>query len=242
MTAVWGPLGWMTLHSVAALYPETPTFAEKQLVTTWLNLFRDTITCPYCQGHFSEMLAAYRQKFPGMLESRQELLAFTFRAHNVVNRRLHKPLYSTVAECMAILRSNLASRTMQDYRNAYLTHIRKYWSSLRDVTGIVAVKKVVEMLKIEKDYFGPRDNNLEDVEPEETIVILPYGVVDKAPDMTSMNPYLRERMRARAYPSQSRPAVLSSPSSPPAPSVPAAPERPRAGAGFRLTSQGLRLR
>lgn len=227
----------MTLHSVAALYPETVTFAEKQLMITWLNLFRDTITCPHCQGHFAEMLALYRQKFPGMLDSRQELLAFSFRAHNVVNRRLHKPIYSTVAECMAVLRSNLVNHTMREYRIAYLTHIRKYWSSLRDVTGIVAVKKVAEMMKIENDYFEPRDANLEDVEPEETIVVLPYGVVDKAPDMTSMNPYLRERMRARA------PTVALSPSvSSPTPPPPAAPERPRVAAGFRITAQGLRLR
>lgn len=236
MTAIWGPPGWMTLHSVAALYPETPTFAEKQLMVTWLNMFRDTITCPHCQGHFAEMLASYRQKFPSMLESRQEFLAFTFRAHNVVNRRLHKPLYSTVAECMTVLQSNLVHRTTRDYRIAYLTHIRKYWSSLRDVTGIVAVKKVVEMMKIEKDYFEPRDTNLGDVELEETIVVLPYGVIDKAPDMTSMNPYLRERMRSRA------PSVALSPSSLPTPSAPMAPERPRAAAGFRITTQGLRLR
>ena len=234
MTAVWGPLGWMTLHSVAALYPETVTFSEKQLVVSWLNMFRDTITCSYCRQHFAELLAAYRQKFPGMMDSRQELLAFSFRAHNVVNRRLHKPLYSTVAECMAVLKSNLVNRTMREYRVAYLTHIRKYWSSLRDVSGLVATKKITEMLKIEKDYFSTIDNNLEDVDPEETIVILPYGVIDKAPDMTSMNPYLRERMR-------SKPALPSSP--PDSPSLPpaVAPERPRVAAGFRITPQGLRL-
>jgi hypothetical protein len=231
MTAVWGPLGWITLHSVAALYPETPTYAEKQLVTSWLNLFRDTITCPHCQSHFGEMLALYRKKFPMMLDSRQELLAFTFRAHNVVNRRLHKPIYSTVAECMAILQSNLAHRTAEDYRTAYLTHVRKYWSSLRDVTGIVGAKKVVEMWKIEKDYFAPRDNNLE-IEPEETIVVLPYGVIDKAPDMTSINPYLRERMRAKALPQTESPSLL----------VAQPPPIVRPPSGFRLTSQGLRLR
>lgn len=224
----------MTLHSVAAMYPETLTFAEKQLLVSWLNMFRDTITCAHCQGHFAQLLAAYRQRFPGMMDSRQELLAFSFRAHNTVNRRLHKPIYSSVAECMAALRANLVNRSMREYRIAYLTHIRKYWSSLRDVTGIVAVKKVNEMMKIEKDYFDPRDNNLEGVDPDETIVMLPYGVIDKAPDMTSMNPYLRERMR-------SRPALPASPPSSPVPPPPAAPERPRVAAGFRVTAQGLRL-
>jgi hypothetical protein len=38
MTAVWGPLGWMTLHSVSTMYPEQPTQAEKTLMTTWLRL------------------------------------------------------------------------------------------------------------------------------------------------------------------------------------------------------------
>lgn len=161
MTAVWGPLGWMTLHSVSTMYPENPTPSEKVLMTSWLELFRDTITCVHCKGHFTTMLQNYRMRFPGMLNSRQEFAMFAFRAHNAVNARLSKPVYGTLEECMARLKNNILSRSPAEYRDAYLTHIRKYWSSLQDISGIVAVKKVNEMRKIETEYLGPRDNKFE---------------------------------------------------------------------------------
>ena len=102
MTAVWGPLGWMTLHSVATCYPETPTQTERELMYSWLDMFRDTITCPHCREHFSAMLQTYRATFPGMLNSRQDFALFTFRAHNAVNRRLRKPIQATLEDCIPL--------------------------------------------------------------------------------------------------------------------------------------------
>lgn len=161
MTAIWGPLGWMTLHSVSTLYPERPTPSEKALLSSWLDLFRDTITCIHCKSHFTTMLQNYRMRFPNMLASRQDFAMFVFRAHNAVNARLSKPVYGSLDECMTQLKNNIKTRSARDYRDAYLIHIRKYWAGLQDVSGIVAVKKVLEMRKIEVDYFVPRDNNFE---------------------------------------------------------------------------------
>ena len=84
---------------------------------------------------------------------------FVFRAHNTVNARLSKPVYASLDECMTQLKNNIQTRSAAEYRDAYLTHIRKYWSTVQDVSGIVAVKKVLEMRKIEVDYFASRDTN-----------------------------------------------------------------------------------
>jgi len=170
MTSVWGPLGWMTLHSVSTTYSENPTPSEKQLMYSWLELFRDTITCPHCKEHFGSMLQNYRARFPRMLDSRQEFAMFVFRAHNAVNARLHKPVYSTLAECMDILRTNTKTRSAADYRVAYLNHITRYWKTLQDVTGIVALKKVNELKKIEIEYISPKDTHF-------TIDLSDQGVV-----------------------------------------------------------------
>ena len=157
MTAVWGPLGWMTLHSVATSFPERPAPTEKQLMMSWLELFRDTITCVHCRDHFTKSLANYRARFPGMMDSRQEFAMFSFRVHNVVNARLNKPVYNSLDECMAVLQKNTLTRSAQEYRNAYLNHIQRYWSTMQDVSGIVALKKVIEMRKIENEYIARRD-------------------------------------------------------------------------------------
>ena len=177
MTSIWGPLGWMTLHSVATCYPENPTQSEKELMYSWLDMFRDTITCPHCRDHFTKMLQAYRSMFPNMLGSRQEFALFTFRAHNAVNRRLRKPLQATLEECMTTLQNNVKTRTAANYRVSYLDHIQKYWRTWQDVTGIVALKKINEMRKIEGTYVQPRDNNF-NVRLISDVVVLPQDSLE----------------------------------------------------------------
>lgn len=149
----------------------------------WLDMFRDTITCPHCREHFTSMLAVYRSVFPGMLQSRQEFALFTFRAHNAVNRRLNKPIYSTLEECMSTLQTNVKTRSARDYRTAYLNHITQHWRVFRDVSGIAALKKILEMRKIEVDYVQPRDTNFT-VTLTSDVVVLPRSVLERgaAPD------------------------------------------------------------
>jgi hypothetical protein len=192
MTAIWGPLGWMTLHSVATCYPDTPTAGEQALMSTWLDMFRDTITCPSCREHFTTMLANYRQAVPNMLTSRQTFAVFTFRAHNAVNRRLNKPIHGDVESCMNILKGNVKTRSARDYRISYLHHISRHWRSFRDASGISALRKITEMNKIELEYIGPRDRNFE-VTLQPDVVVLPRDAlerrgVEEQPSRVSMNP------------------------------------------------------
>ena len=158
MTSIWGPLGWMTLHSVAHNYPEIASESEKQLVGQWLELFRDTITCPSCQGHFAEMLQRYKSIYPYYLESRKEFLVFTYRAHNTVNRRVDKPIYHTIEECEALYTKNVEARSSSDYRISYLKHIQRHWTAMRDMTGISALRKVGELFRIESQYWNVRNS------------------------------------------------------------------------------------
>lgn len=179
MTAIWGPLGWMTLHSTACAYPESPLQSEKELMNTWLDMFRDTITCPSCRDHFTKMLATYRSQFPNMLQNRHEFVMFTFRAHNAVNRRLKKPIYNSVDECMTTLKQNIATKSARDYRNAYFAHITRHWTIFQDISGIVALKKIRELKRIEAEYVSLRDTNFAlTIRPD--IVVLPQSMLEKS--------------------------------------------------------------
>ena len=166
----------MTLHSVATSYSETPTLAEKELMMTWLDSYRDTITCPSCRDHFTDMLTAYRKQYPYMLDSRQTFTVATFRMHNAVNRRLQKPIYSSVEDCMATLKNNIKTRAAFDYRVSYNNHILRYWKTQQDTAGIVALKKVYQMKKIEIEYISSRDTKF-DVTIQPDIVVLPSDVM-----------------------------------------------------------------
>ena len=141
-------------------------------------MFRDTITCPHCRDHFTALLANYRTSFPTMLNSRQDLALFTFRAHNAVNRRLRKPMFLTLEECMTTLQTNVKTRSAVDYRVSYVNHIARYWKSWQDITGIVALKKINEMRKIEATYFQPRDTNF-NVTLVPDVVVLPRDALEK---------------------------------------------------------------
>jgi hypothetical protein len=187
MTSIWGPLGWMTLHSAASLYPDTPTEAEMLLMTKWLDNFKNTITCPSCQGHFAEMLTNYRAQFPNMMYSRQNFMLFTLRAHNAVNRRINKPVYPTVQTCFDLLRKNVQYNKSNTFRITYINHIMRYWRTYQDATGIAALKRVQEMQRIEIEYMAPRSNEFEIMIPEDTVVIQfnSEGAIEKRPIMRS---------------------------------------------------------
>jgi hypothetical protein len=161
----------MTLHSVASCYPDTPLPSEIALMNTWLDMFQSTITCPSCREHFGTALGSYRRQYPYMLSSRDNFLVCTFRLHNAVNRRLNKPIHSTVAACFEQLRNNMKSRSARDYRTAYINHIQRFWRTMQDVSGITALKKINEMRKIEYEYLQRHENNFERDIPENTVVL-----------------------------------------------------------------------
>jgi hypothetical protein len=166
----------MTLHSVASCYPDTPVSSEVTLMQTWLDMFQSTITCPSCREHFGTALGSYRRQYPQMLSSRQEFLLATFRLHNAVNRRINKPIHSTVAACFEQLRNNVKSRSARDYRIAYINHIQRFWRTMQDASGISALRKINEIRKIEYEYLQKHENNFETIIPENTVVLLNHSL------------------------------------------------------------------
>jgi hypothetical protein len=166
----------MTLHSVASCYPNTPLPSEKTLMQTWLDMFQSTITCPSCREHFGTTLGSYRRLYPQMLSSREEFLLATFRLHNSVNRRLNKPIHSSVAACFEQLRNNMKTRTARDYRIAYINHIQRFWRTMQDASGMAALRKINEMRKIEYEYLQKHENNFETIISENTVVLISHSL------------------------------------------------------------------
>jgi hypothetical protein len=155
MTKRWGPLGWATLHSIAALYPDAPSDYEKQLILRWITAFRDTILCPSCQSHFATMFESYIRSHPNWWNSRKDLSEFVFRAHNTVNFRTFRRLYS-FTESIAELERVFPSAKCSEVRRLYLVYIRQDWMRNMTMDGISSFSKIKELNMIEAEYWGRR--------------------------------------------------------------------------------------
>jgi FAD-linked sulfhydryl oxidase len=174
MTKKWGPLGWATLHSAAAAYPDSPTEYEKEMLSRWIKSFNETILCPSCMKHFADMLGDYAQKHPDWRNSRKNFSQFVFRAHNTVNVRTRKPVY-TFQQSIEQLRASMPSAAAAtQLRRQYLVYIRSDWMRNMTLTGISSFAKIKELNLIESDYWGTRTFTWDDLLPFE-------GAINVAP-------------------------------------------------------------
>ena len=156
MTSLWGPLGWMTLHSVSLLYPETPGTADKQILKRYMELFRDTLSCPHCHQHFKVIFENYTRTHPEWNASRFNFFLFIVRAHNTVNRRLNKPKPESVQACLDTFRSNTQYTSALTYRVKYLDYLARNWSREMSGEGYMHLGEVREMRRITEEYWNPK--------------------------------------------------------------------------------------
>lgn len=100
---------------------------------------------------------------------------------------------------MNVLQTNIKTKSAAEYRMAYINHITRYWRTIQDISGIVALKKVNEMRKIEIDYFTRLDTKF-DVQLREDSVTIPRNWVENnvEPVSTGPAPILLSNSNARA--------------------------------------------
>ena len=155
MTKGWGPLGWATLHSISALYPDNPSDLEQEMFSRWLLSFTATILCPSCMQHFTDATAAYTMINPSWKSSRRGVLEFVMRVHNSVNARNRGRVYSftdSMAELAVFLPEDMAAAR----RREYLAYIRNDWMRNMTLAGISTAPKLRELNTIEDSYWSKR--------------------------------------------------------------------------------------
>lgn len=173
-TKIWGPLGWMTLHSISLIYPENPSYADMEILKKFMELFAITISCPDCAGHFQRMFNNYKLNNPSWFISKYEFFLFIARAHNTVNTRIDKPRISTVAECIETIKANTIVTSGATYRNNYITYLIRNWAREQTGEGFMLASSAREMLKINNEYWNPRDTiNISDLRFPEANIITP---------------------------------------------------------------------
>ena len=156
MTAVWGPMGWMTLHSISLLYPDNPSQDDKQIVRKFLSDFSESITCPHCERHFKTMFENYQMTHPEWANSRFDLFLFIVRAHNTVNKRLEKPLQKTVQECLDALKSATQYASFTEFRKKYIDYVVSRMAAEMSGDTMVKVGHAQSMRRINASYWNSK--------------------------------------------------------------------------------------
>lgn len=91
--SVWGPRTWGVAEQYAQMYPWIPSEADK---ADAINLFKENgafsklVLCPTCVRHYN----TYARENPPAVDSREAMIRWILRAHNLVNQRNGKPLWT----------------------------------------------------------------------------------------------------------------------------------------------------
>ena len=77
---------WALLHSMAATYPNDPTEEDKNQIKNFMYGLANNFPCKICGSHLLKML----QKDGVKADSREELVHYICKIHNIVNKVLNK--------------------------------------------------------------------------------------------------------------------------------------------------------
>jgi FAD-linked sulfhydryl oxidase len=85
---VWGPKAWAWLHREAVDYPDAPSDRDRLAASIRFWSFVQSLPCENCRFHVTK----YARRSPPDFRSSAHYQAWAWRIHNLVNRRLRKPL------------------------------------------------------------------------------------------------------------------------------------------------------
>ena len=110
-TRVWGPAGWLFLHSVAQNYPWKPTDEQKKNYLNFFTVIGKVLPCRYCRESYVEYI---KNLNISTMESRLTLTKWLYDIHNKVNDKLDvssKPCFDEVWQKYESFRSKCTKST-----------------------------------------------------------------------------------------------------------------------------------
>jgi len=88
-TRVWGPAGWLFLHSIAQNYPWEPTPEKKENYKLFFRLIGEVLPCRYCRESYQDFIKGQGTCLDdSVMESRRTLTTWLYKIHNKVNKKL----------------------------------------------------------------------------------------------------------------------------------------------------------
>lgn len=86
---LWGPYFWQTFHFTAFGYPETPKEIDKETYKNFYISFMKILPCDNCSASSQEILNANLSDLENGLNSKENLIEWTYFFHDKVNNKLN---------------------------------------------------------------------------------------------------------------------------------------------------------
>ena len=88
-TRVWGPSGWLFLHSIAQNYPWKPTPEQQDNYLNFFKLTGNVLPCRYCRESYQKFITQSGTRLDiSVMKNRKRLVTWLYRVHNKVNKKL----------------------------------------------------------------------------------------------------------------------------------------------------------
>jgi hypothetical protein len=141
--------------------------------------------------HFQEMFDGYVHRHPDWNSSRKNVIEFVFRAHNTVNARTYKKIYS-FQDSIQELKRILPEETAQQKRREYLVFIRTDWMHNMTLQGVANAPRLKELFTIEESYWSKRTFRWDDILQFSNINVAPIvhnlSVLNSTPNIPKIVP------------------------------------------------------
>lgn len=133
---VWGPHGWIFLHSITMTYPKIPNEIDKQRYKNFFVNLQNLLPCEKCKEHYKQNLIS--TPIDNHLDCRKSLVEWLIEIHNKVNESLGKKRLSF-------------DEVMTYYNNLYYgdgnkpTFLEKHreWFSLRRISIVLLILFII---------------------------------------------------------------------------------------------------
>jgi hypothetical protein len=189
MTAVWGPMGWMTLHSISICYPENPNDEDKKHVSEFMNAFAATITCVNCREHFSSLFSLYKTNVPSLFDSKHDLFLAICRMHNNVSKRLDKPILRSVDECIQSIKNASSYTSLVEFRVKYINYLFRDWNVWGRGTSYqsVAFNSASKMKQLNESYWDLLPISYDGILTDSDVINFPNQPTSTKPVLPKLN-------------------------------------------------------
>ena len=88
-TRVWGPAGWLFLHSIAQNFPWKPSVQQQSDYYNFFKLTGNVLPCRYCRESYQKFITEGKTKLTlDTMKSRESVFTWLYNIHKRVNKKL----------------------------------------------------------------------------------------------------------------------------------------------------------